>query len=276
MFATDLAKVAATAGFQVTGLSHAQLDVTQINQVRQALEQFKPDVVAYTPGISVDICEAQPEDGYLIHTWGAGSVARQCQRIGAAMVYISTCGLFGDEVKFYSEYDAVELKTSYALSKYHGERAAMEGCERTFVIRPGWLFGGTPEHKRNFVCQRFAEAQREPVLRSATDKFGNPTYTVELAKKLLELMETDEYGLYHVTNQGKASRYEYVKCIIEAFGLSNPVEPVDSSAYPRVAPVPDCEMLANLNLKFLGLEPMSYWEEAIHRYVTTLKGCGFA
>ena len=271
MLATDLAKAAAIGGYEVIGVSHAELDVTQADQVRQTLEQVQPDVVVNTPGIAVDTCEERPEEGYRIHTWAAGLVARQCQRIGASLVYISTCGLFGDEIKSYSEYDPVHLKTQYARSKLLGEQAACQACERTFIIRPGWLFGGTVAHRRNFVYQRFLEAQREPVVTSANDKFGSPTFTEDLARKILELAGTNEYGPYHVTNDGGASRYEYVKCIVEAFGLDTPVEPVDSSSFVRRAPVPDCEMLENLNLKFLGLESLPPWQEAIHRYVALLK-----
>ena len=270
MLATDLARVWAASGYQVVGLSHAQLDVTQHSQVQNALRQVKPDVVVNTSGIGVDTCEVDPEQGYLLHTWAAQALARQCQRIGAAYVYISTCGLFGDEIKFYSEYDAVCLKTQYARSKFMGEQQAVQACERSFIIRPGWLFGGSPSHPRNFVYQRFLEAQKSPVLRSADDKFGCPTFTEELAAKILEVVESEECGLYHMTNSGCASRYEYVKCIVEAFGLSAEVEPVDSSSFPRAAPVPDCEMLENLNLKFLGLAPLEPWQDAVARYVGTL------
>jgi dTDP-4-dehydrorhamnose reductase len=270
MLATDLARVASASGYQVIGLSHTELDVTQASQVREALQQVRPDVVVNTPGIAVDTCEERPEEGYRIHTWAAGVIARQCQKTGAALVHISTCGLFGDEVRYYSEYDPVQLKTQYARSKFLGEQAAKEACARTFIMRPGWLFGGTPAHRRNFVYQRLQEAQREPVLRSASDKFGSPTFTEDLAAKILEIVETDQYGLYHVTNQGGASRYEYVKCILEAFGLDTPVEPVDSSAFPRPAPVPACEMLQNVNLKFLGLKPLGPWQEAVHKYIKSL------
>ena len=271
MLATDLASVAGVADYEVTGLSRAELDVTQAGQVRDALEQLRPDVVVNTPGIAVDTCEERPEEGYRLHTWAARVVARQCQRIGATCVYISTCGLFGDEVRSYSEYDPVQLKTKYARSKYLGEHASSQACERTFIIRPGWLYGGTPAHRRNFVYQRFLDAQKQPVLRSASDKFGSPTFTADLAAKILEIVETEQYGVFHVTNQGIASRYEYVKCIVEAFGLSTTVEPVDSSAFTRPAPVPDCEALENMNLKFAGLTLLESWQEAIYRYVRSIK-----
>ena len=273
MLATDLARAGTAAGYRVTGLSHGELDVTQAQQVREALEQIKPDIVVNTPGISVDACEVDPERGFRIHTWAAQVVAHECHRVGAWCVYISTCGLFGDEVKFYSEYDQPALKTQYARSKLLGEQAVLQRCDKTIVIRPGWLFGGDTTHARNFVYQRFLEANKEPVLKSAADKFGAPTSTLALSEKILEIVQSELIGLYHVTNSGSASRYDYVKFIVEAFGLDTRVEPVDSSAFPRAAPVPDCELLDNLNLKFAGLEPLGPWQEALGAYVATLKKC---
>ncbi len=271
MLATDLARVWSDAGYDVFSLSHGRLDVTRPADVKQAMEQISPDVVVNTPGIAVDACELEPEKGYRIHSWAAEVVGRQCQRLGAVLVYISTCGLFGDEVRFYSEYDPVQLKTQYARSKFLGEQLARQACARTFVIRPGWLFGGAPAHQRNFVYQRFFEAKRLSVIQSAADKFGSPTFTQDLAAMALKIVESEEYGLYHVTNSGCASRYDYVKCIVESFGLATTVEPVASSSFPRAAPVPNCEMLDNLNLKFLGLEPLAPWQQAVRKYVAALQ-----
>ncbi|MFQ5801465.1 MAG: SDR family oxidoreductase [Candidatus Methylomirabilales bacterium] len=271
MLATDLARVAETRGFEVVSLSHGQFDVIQPSQVRGVLEGLKPDYVIHTVGLGVDFCETNPEEAYRVHAWATGCIARHCQRLGATLVHISTCGLFGDEVRFYSEYDPVTLKTKYAHAKFLAELAAAGHCERTYNVRPGWLFGGTPAHKKNFVCQRFEEARGQPVLKSAGDKFGSPTYTEDLTVKLLELLATEEYGLYHISNEGGGSRYEYVKCIVEAFGLPTSVEMVDSSFYPRPSPVPGSEMLENLKVKFLGLRPLEPWQDAIRRYVSKLK-----
>ena len=271
MLAFDLARVWSDAGYEVARLTHSELDVTQATQVRETVQNLKPNVVFLTPGTGVDACEEDPAVGFRLHTWSAKLMAQACERVGAEMVYVSTCGLFGDTVREYSEYDAVELKTQYARSKYLGEHATQQYCGKSYVIRPGWLFGGTPEHNRNFVYQRYLEAQQKPLLQSANDKFGCPTNTGDLAAKILELVESQQYGLYHLTSSGTASRYDYVKQIIEAFGLDNTVEPVDSSSYARSAPVPDCEVLNNLNLQFLGLAPMPPWQEAIQRYVAQLK-----
>ena len=274
MLATDISKIATDAGYHVIGLSHSELDVTRAQSVGEVLKRVRPDFVINTPGIGVDACEVEPEQGYRLHSWAAQVMAQECQRIGAVCVYISTCGLFGDEVKFYSEYDPVCLKTHYAKSKYLGEQATVQTCDKSIIIRPGWLFGGDTAHARNFVYQRYLEARKEPVIRSAADKIGTPTFTQDLADKVLEIMRSEQFGLYHVTNSGRASRFEYVKCIVEAFGLETTVEPVDSSAFPRTAPVPDCELLENLNIKFAGLSPLRSWQDAIHNYVATLKRAG--
>jgi len=271
MLAYDLARVWSKAGYEVAGLSHAELDVTQASQVREVVDGLKPDIVFLTPGTGVDACEENPAVGFRLHTWSAELMAQACEQVGAQMVYISTCGLFGDTVRENSEYDPVELKTQYARSKFLGEQATQLYCSKSFVIRPGWLFGGTPEHNRNFVYQRYVEARQKPLLQSANDKIGCPTNTGDMADKILELVESQQYGLYNVASSGMASRYEYVKQIVDAFGLDNTVEPVDSSAYARSAPVPDCEVLSGLNLQFLGLAPMPPWQEAIQRYVAHLK-----
>lgn len=271
MLAGDLSKICESSGLDVIGCTHSQLDITNPSQVSDILHSVKPDIVVNTPGISVDECETHPANGYLIHSWASGLIATACEQIDATLIYISTCGLFGNEIKLYSEYDSVELKTKYSHSKFVGEQEARTNCHKTFVIRPGWLYGGTPDHKRNFVYQRYLETQRSPVLKSAMDKYGSPTYTIDLAKCILSLVDTDAYGVYHVTNSGMASRYDYVDCILQAFGVNTPIEAVDSSEFPRPSPVPNCEALDNLNLRFLGIEQPCEWREALHRYIHGLK-----
>lgn len=271
MLATDLARVAEARGLAVTALTQPQLDVTRAADVRAAVEALRPDAVVQAVGLAVDLCEERPQEAMRVHAWGTACVARECERAGAAFVSVSSCGLFGDDVRFYDEYDAPVLKTAYARSKHEGERLALSLCRRTYVVRPGWLFGGTPGHARNFVVKRWEEARRVPVVKSAGDKFGSPTFTEDLSTRILDLLDTDAHGVYHVTNTGGASRHDYVRHIVETFGLPTPVEKVDSSHYARSAPVPACEMLENLNTKFLGLPALPAWQEAIDRYIHRLR-----
>lgn len=271
MLATDLARVAEARGLIVSRPGHRELDVTRAADVRAAVEGLRPDVVVQAVGVGVDFCEENPEEALRVHAWGTACVARACDRVGATFVGVSTCGLFGDDVRFYNEYDTPVLKTQYARSKEAGEQLAFALCRRTYVIRPGWLFGGSPGHARNFVARRLDEARRVPLIRSAGDKFGSPTFSEDVADRILDLLDAEAYGVYHVSNAGGGSRFDYVRCIVDSFGLATPVEKVDSSQYPRIAPVPACEMLDDFNTKFLGLSPLSPWQEAIERYVTYLR-----
>lgn len=272
MFATDFAAMARQRGADVLAPGHEELDVSSEEKVNIAVEGYLPEVVVHTVGLAVDECETDPGKAAKIHVQGTAAVARACQRVGAALVNLSTCGLFGDDIRrFYSENDRVLLKTEYARSKFSAEEAARSNCEKTLNIRPGWLYGGTVSHKKNFVYQRFLEAGRSPVLKSAGDKYGCPTYTGDLSRRIFELLDAGKQGLYHVTNSGGGSRHDYVQAIVEAFSLRTRVEAVDSSHFPRPAKVPCSELLDNLNCREMGLEALDDWREALNRYVRRIR-----
>ncbi|MDD5617767.1 MAG: sugar nucleotide-binding protein, partial [Candidatus Omnitrophica bacterium] len=144
---------------------------------------------------------------------------------------------------------------------------SLRECKKTLAIRPGWLFGGSIKHKKNFVYQRYLEAIKSTAIKAANDKYGCPTLVDDLVIKINEIIETEAFGLYHVTNTGGCNRFEYVKKIIESCNLKTEVMPVDSSSFPRKANVPSSELLYNWNMKYLGLAAMPCWEDAIDRYV---------
>jgi dTDP-4-dehydrorhamnose reductase len=273
MLATDVrAALLATGRWRATAPSRLDLDITDAVAVAQHIVAVKPDVVINTAVLHVDPCERSPEEAFRVNAWGVRNLAIACEAIDAVLVQISTCGLFGDEVRPYNEYDPVVLKTVYARSKHAGERYAAELCSRTLVLRLGWLFGGSPAHSRNFVAARIREAQAaEGALRSASDKHGSPTFTGDVADRLIALVEMGAVGLFHLANSGAASRVEYVRRILTSAGLSTAVEDVDSGHFPRVAPVPDCEVLTSLNLGYAGLTPLPPWTEAIDRYVRSIR-----
>ena len=272
MLATDLAaQLSGTGRYEVFPLSHQALDVTDATGVQETVARLKPDAVVHTASLHVDWCEAHPEDTFRVNAWGTRILARACEAHAATLVYISTCGLFGDEYRAYTEYDPVVLKTVYARSKYAGEEFVRQFCERHFIVRPGWLFGGSIHHAKNFVFKRYEEARNVTVVRSVHDKHGSPTYTSDLAGGIEQLLDTDEYGVYHLSNQGGCFRADYVRQIIRCFGLPTAVEEVDSSHYPRKANVPNCEILCNLNSKFIRIPDLPPWEEAIERYIRALR-----
>ena len=270
MLATEMEAFYNKKGDEVFAPTIDQVNILELNKVKEAIQSFKPDHVLHTAALHVNDCEENPEMAFKLNSWASQNLARLCQGNKASFVYISSCGYFGDEVKYYSEYDPVVLKTVYARAKHQGEVLALRECEKTFAIRPGWLFGGSIKQPKNFVYQRYLEASKGPIIKTAGDKFGSPTYIGDLVKKIEEIILADQPGLYHVTGSGGGSRADYVKKIIESCGLKTAVEPVDSSLFPRKANVPACEMLHNWNLKFIGLSPMPNWEEAIERYSKTM------
>jgi dTDP-4-dehydrorhamnose reductase len=273
MLATDFATVlSARPNYTLVKMNRKKLNITDRQAVAEAMDHFKPDYVLHTAALSdVDYCEENPAHAFSVNGFGTENIAYYAQKENAKFIYISTSALFGDEIKAYTETDPVVLKTVYASSKYLGEEKTKAWCDCYFIIRPGWLFGGSQHHKRNFVYQRYKEAMSQPEIHSANDQYGCPTYTRDLSHKIIELMETDGYGVYHISNSGTATRYEYVKKIIRSFGLNNNIYPVDSSYFKRKAPAPRCVMINNENLSVKGFELLPDWRSAVVEYIGLVK-----
>ena len=272
MLASEIENFYNQLGYKVLAPTHAELDILNSQLLKDTIISYKPVFVFHTAALHVNDCEDNPELAFKLNSWATQNLARICSNRKTTLVYISSCGYFGDEIKYYSEYDPVVLRTVYARSKHQGEVLALNECKDTYAIRPGWLFGGSINYKKNFVYQRYLEAKKSTTLKSANDKYGCPTYVADLVIKIDEILQTKNPGLYHVTNNGGCTRFEYVKKIVESCGLKTNVKPVDSSHFLRKANVPNCELLNNLNIKFLGLSPMPAWEEAVERYIKIMQG----
>lgn len=272
MLASDLATYLSTQpNYQVVSLPRARLDVTRSDEVEAAFAAHRPDVMINTAALHVDDSEASPQTAFAVNAWAARTLARACQCHGAVLVHISTGGLFGDEVRAYHEYDPVALKTVYARSKYAGEEYIRRFCQRHLILRLGWLYGGDVAHRKNFVVARYREALQKPLVHSAGDKHGSPTYTGDVARAIPGLLDSGEYGLYHLANQGGCTRAAYVRHILHEFGLNTSVQEVDSSHFPRQAQVPDCEILTSFNLGYAGLPLLPPWQEALGRYIHSIR-----
>lgn len=272
MLATDVAAhLSENSSYHVITLPHARLDVTRSEEVEAAITAHRPAAVINTAALHVEDCEEAPAKAFAINAWGVRNLARACERHEAVFVQISTGALFGNEVRAYHEYDPVVLQTVYARSKYAGEEHVRQYCERHFILRLSWLYGGSLSQKKNFVAARYREAVQKAVVTSAYDKHGSPTYTGDVGKVIPALLESEEYGLYHVASQGGCNRAEYVRTIIEAFGLKTSVEEVDSSHFPRKARVPDCEILTSFNLGYAGIPLLPAWQESLDRYICSIR-----
>ena len=269
MLGSDLCRIFSDRQLDVIAAPRSRLDVRISKSVDECLSDEKPGLVVHAAAITdADECERDPDAAFLTNTIGAWNVTLASARIDAVLVYVSSCGIFdGSKRAPYSEFDRPNPLTKHHQSKYEAERIVSSLCRRYYIVRPGWLFGGTRHHRKNFVDQRRREALGKPAINSANDKFGSPTYTVDLANQMLRLIESGAFGVYHVVNASVASRYEYVSKIVDYLGLSTEVTPVSSNAFPREAPVPDWEALENYSMRLRGFEPMRPWEEALKDYI---------
>ena len=272
MFAWDMVRALKNDGrIQPVPLTRVQVDVTNRAVLRECIRTIHPSVLINTAGPLVDICEEDIEFAKKVNVEAVRNCAIFCQESGVRFIHLSTCGLFGDERKFYSEVDPVVLKTVYAWTKYQGERVALEACENTLIVRPGWMYGGPAEKKRNFVAARIREASGIDKVKSAKDKFGSPTWTYDAAEAVRQLIYMEDLrGVFNLCNSGGGSRAEYVRHILDVAGLSTQVEDTESTFFPRSAPVPDCELLANGTLNSLLRKPMADWRESLEKYVGIL------
>jgi len=244
-----------------------ELDVTDAAQVRRAFEAFKPEAVIHTAALTnVDRCEAEPDLAYRVNALGTQNVALACQRCGAAMVYISTDYVFdGSKGAPYLEYDPPAPLNTYARSKLAGEWATQALLQRFYIVRTAWLYapGG-----RNFVQTVLRLAHERGALTMVTDEVGSPTYAPDLADAIARLLPSELYGIYHFTNSGVCSRYEWACAILRLAGLAQvPVTP--SQGYVRPARVPKQVELRNFcGATQLGLT-LRPWPEALADYFRT-------
>lgn len=269
MLGSDFSMTLAASGFEIANYPRDKMDVRRLDRVRHLIAWERPDCVIHAAAFTdVDESERNPETAYSANTVGTWNVALACTESDAIMVYVSSCGIFdGLKGEPYTEFDEPDPLTHYHRSKYLGERLVASHCQRHFIVRPGWLFGGSMGHRRNFVEARRREALAKAEMVSATDKFGSPTYTVDFAEQVIDLVLSKAYGTYHIANIGFASRYDYVSKIIKALALPNEVRPVGSNFFPRSAPVPDWEALDNTCLRLRGMLKMRPWEQALADYV---------
>jgi dTDP-4-dehydrorhamnose reductase len=229
------------------------------------IADFQPEVVihpaAYT---NVDGAEREPDIATRANVWGTQNVALACQRANAPLVYISTNEVFdGTSERSYQEWDVPNPINAYARSKAAGERVVRSLLQRFYIVRVAWLFapGGS-----NFVTKIIAAADKLGALRVVDDELANPTYAPDVAQAIARLIETSHFGIYHFTNSGFCSRYEFAREILRLAGRDGiPITPIPSSEWQRLSTPPQRAILANTAGAELGIT-LRPWQEALAAY----------
>ena len=242
-----------------------EFDITRPNSA-QELADMQPDVVIHTAAMTnVDGCAKNPTLAYLVNGFGTQNVALACQRSGAAMVYISTNEVFDGKTNTpYHEYAPTNPLNPYARSKLAGEQIAARLLHKLYIVRIAWAFakGGN-----NFPAKIIRAADKTGQLRVVTDEIGSPTYAPDLADALKKLIATGHYGIYHLTNEGVCSRYEFAVEILRQSGRGHiPVQPITSDAFQRASTPPLYAPLQNNLAAALGIK-LRPWQDALAAYL---------
>lgn len=219
----------------VLALSHAQLDVTDRAAV-MAHAAWRPDAIVHAAAMTdVDACEEQPERAYRVNALGTQNAVLLTQVTDAALCYISTDYVYdGKKGEPYWEWDRPGPLNVYGASKLAGEWFVRHLLTRFYIVRTAWLYG---PGGNNFPRKVIDLAASRPSLDMVTTEAGHPTYAPHLAQALTQLLTSGAFGLYHIVNEGCATRYELARAVLDGAGRENyPLEPIDH--YPRPAQVP--------------------------------------
>jgi len=256
----ELCELLPQRGYEVVAFSREELDVADFGAVRLALEEYSPDVVvnaaAYT---NVDGCETEAGLAYRVNALGPRNLAQLCHARGCDLLHVSTNYVFdGASERPYEPFDTPDPISVYGRTKLAGEEYVRQLTNRWYVVRSAGVYG----RGHNFVRTMLRLGVERDALKVKDDEFISPTYAVDLAQGIAEVIEAEHYGLYHLTSTESCSWYEFAKAIFELTGIEVEVNPVPSSEYPLPAARP-----ANGVLSALGSPHLRPWREALEDYL---------
>ncbi len=249
------------------------LDVRDRAAMSKAFAEFKPDLVLHLAAlVDVEECELRPADAELSNAVAAKIAAELAAEHGAAIVYISTGGVFDGTKKegYYTEDDKPNPIMVYGATKLDGEVHVRNACEQHYVLRAGWMVGGGPRNDHKFVSMILDQLKSGArVIHGVTDKVGTPTYTHDFAMNMFALLDRKAFGTYHMVCKGNGTRFDVAKEIVDICNYDVEVKPVDSSFFSERFFVkrPRSEMLFNQGLENLKINLMRDWRVALREYI---------
>jgi len=248
------------------GVDLPEVDITDPGSIDAAVDAARPDLVIHCAAMTnVDGAVQDPALAERINGLGTQNVARAAARAGAALLYVSTNEVFdGTKSEPYLELDAPNPINAYGMSKLAGEWKAAEATSRLYIVRTSWVAapGG-----RNFIHRIQELADERGSLKVVTDEIASPTFVGDLADAIVRLVATGRFGIYHLTNAGYCSRYEYAKKILELSGRGHiPVEPITLADFPRPSTPPKFSPLANTAAAALGIT-LPTWQAGLEEFL---------
>ncbi|NOJ73718.1 dTDP-4-dehydrorhamnose reductase [Paenibacillus alvei] len=262
----DVVRLFSEKGHDVIGMGRDQLDITDIKICNNIIMELRPEAIihcaAYT---AVDNAETDQDGAYLVNAIGTRNITIAAEKIKAKMCYISTDYVFdGVSTSPYYEYDNTNPLTVYGKSKRAGEQLVQTLCSKWFIVRTSWVYGASGN---NFVKTMLKLGQERDSLQVVNDQWGSPTYTCDLSLFLEELVMTDKYGIYHASNSGVCTWYEFAKAIFEEAKMPVTLESCSTEQFPRPAPRPRYSAMEQMSIRVNNLKPLRHWRDALRDYI---------
>lgn len=265
----DVIREGRSKSLEMIGTGRAELNITDKDAVLKAVTEMRPDAIihcaAYT---AVDQAETDREACWAVNVEGTRNLAAAAVAIGAKFMYISTDYVFdGQGETPFEESDPSAPIGYYGSTKYEGELAVQSMLDHYFIVRISWVFG---VNGNNFVKTMLRLAESRPELNVVNDQVGSPTYTVDLAKLLVRMIQTDRYGVYHATNEGYCSWADFSMEIFRQAGKDVVVHGIATDQYPTPAKRPANSRLSKQKLEEQGFDRLPHWKDALERYLKEL------
>lgn len=266
----DVVKELEKRGMEAVGVDIEEMDITDFASVEKVINEAKPRAVihcaAYT---AVDAAEENQEVCRKVNVEGTQNIANVCKELDIKMIYISTDYVFdGEGTKPWEPEDERNPVSVYGQTKYEGELAVQNTLDKYFIVRIAWVFG---INGKNFVKTMLKLAESRDTLTVVNDQFGSPTYTYDLAKLLVDMVQTEKYGIYHATNEGICTWHEFACAIFKTAGIEMNVLPVSSAEYAAKAKRPSNSRMSKEKLVESGFEKLPTWQNALERYIEELQ-----
>ena len=256
-------------GHTAIGVDIEEMDITDKDAVKRVITQVSPEAVVHCAAYTaVDAAEEQVELCHRVNGLGTENMAEVCKELNCKLMYISTDYVFnGQGTRPWEPDDERAPLNVYGQTKYEGE-LAVEALEKYFIVRIAWVFG---VNGKNFIKTMLNLGKTRDHLTVVDDQVGSPTYTYDLARLLVDMIETEKYGRYHATNEGVCSWYEFACEIFKKAGIEITVSPVGSNEYPAKAKRPQNSRMDKSKLKEMGFKPLPTWQDALERYLKEIR-----
>lgn len=273
----DVVKVFIDRGDRVMPLTHADLEIVDRPAVFTALENNQPDLIINVAAMhNVEECENNPERSLAVNGVGLRNLSLAANHVDAPLMHVSTDYVFdGQKGAPYLETDRPRPLNVYGVSKLCGEIFVETTARKFFILRVSGLYGRAPcraKGGRNFVTTMLRLAKEKPEVRVVADEVLAPTYTLDVARQMAVLADTQAYGLYHCVSQGSCSWYDFAGEIFRLTGATVRLAKAGADEFPAKVPRPKYSVLENRALKDAGLDVMPHWTDGLRRYLESTVG----